>query len=460
VRRVSLTDFRNYKSCDIPVVPGKTILIGENAQGKSNFLEALELISCGQSTRCENEAELIGWGSHLMRVRVDVVSRHGDHSLEIELKRGQPSQAGRYSTPALSAAGATAKPGRLQRSVKINGVTQQNSRGLLSALITVSFKATDLNLLRSGPKYRREWLDGIAMRLRPALTETYSNYSKTLAQRNKLLKTIFEQGKVTVSDQDQLLVWDKQLARFGAVIIKQRAELLSAIMPLAAEHQRTLSRGSETLSSTYIFRSGESSRGNLGYDDISDRDSHDADPSDAANDESDEEANCAANYAASDAGRAGIQHAAGFDVHQAELVDIGRQLMKLLKERRHLEIRRKQTTIGPHRDDISFAINDADATVYASQGQQRSLVLALKLAELAKVNEAFDESPLLLLDDVLAELDTFRQGLLLSAVGREMQSIITTTHISDFDPFWLDGADILVVSDGSISVSNQAKCAH
>lgn len=430
VRKVTLQNFRNYQTCEIDIAPGKTILIGENAQGKSNFLEAMELISYGKSSRAENDAELIGWGCNAMHVLVDVVSRHGDHSLQMELRRGQPAPAG-----------GKGRAGRLQRTVKINGVTQQNTRGLLSALITVSFKSTDLNLLRSGPKFRRDWIDNIAMRLRPTLHDTYSNYAKSLAHRNKLLKTIFEKGRVSVTDQDQLLVWDKQVARFGAHIIKQRVDLLSAIMPVAAEHQRTLSRGSETLSGSYVFRSVESSGANS-YS--TGADMYDGDGEDA--DEAGE-----SDTAREDAGNV-------FDVQQAELVDIGRYLMKLLKERRHLEIRRKQTTVGPHRDDICFAINDADATSYASQGQQRSLVLSLKLAELTKVNEAFDESPVLLLDDVLAELDTFRQGLLMAAVGKEMQSIITTTHISDFDPFWLDGAAVLAVSGGSLTSSDQSKC--
>ena len=429
VRKVTLHNFRNYGTCEVDIAPGKTILIGENAQGKSNFLEAMELISYGKSSRAENDAELIGWGCDAMQVLVDVVSRHGDHSLQVELRRGQPAPAG-----------GKGRAGRLQRTIKINGVTQQNTRGLLSALITVSFKSTDLNLLRGGPKFRRDWIDNIAMRLRPTLHDTYSNYAKSLAQRNKLLKTIFEKGRVSVTDQDQLLVWDKQVARFGAHIIKQRVDLLSVIMPVAAEHQRTLSRGSETLSGSYVFRSVENG-GSTNYStsaEVYDGDSEDVD--DAAADTNRE-----------DAGNV-------FDVQQAELVDIGRYLMKLLKERRHQEIRRKQTTVGPHRDDICFAINDADATSYASQGQQRSLVLSLKLAELTKVNEAFDESPVLLLDDVLAELDTFRQGLLMAAVGKEMQSIITTTHISDFDPFWLDGAAVLAVAGGSLISLDQSKC--
>lgn len=438
VRKVSLKNFRNYESCEIDLSAGKTILIGENAQGKSNFLEAMELISLGKSTRADNDAEMILWGKPSLSVRVDVVSRHGDHSLELELAKALPQ--GR------TAAGS--KGGRLKRTVKMNGVTQPNARPLSTALITVSFKTTDLNLLRGGPKYRRDWIDSIAMRLRPALHDTYANYAKTLAQRNKLLKTIFEKGKVTVTDQDELLVWDKQLARFGAGIIKQRVDLLSAVMPVAAEHQRTLSRGTETLSAGYIFRSTDNSdtRNTSEFDD----DDEDVAPQGAGD--------SSAGQSASSGGES--SSTAGLDVQQAELPDIARFLLKLLRERRHLEIRRKQTTVGPHRDDISFAINDAEATSYASQGQQRSLVLALKLAELGCVREAYDEAPVLLLDDVLAELDTFRQGLLMSAVGKEMQSIITTTHISDFDPFWLDGATVLAVSSGQLAASDQSKCAQ
>lgn len=415
-------------------MPGKTILIGENAQGKSNFLEAMELISYGKSTRADNDAEMVLWGKQALNVQVDVVSRHGDHSLELDLHKGQLQGATQSPT----------RGSRLKRTVKINGVTQPNIRPLLTALITVSFKTTDLNLLRGGPKFRRDWIDSIAMRLRPSLHDTYANYAKTLAQRNKLLKTIFEKGKVTVTDQDELLVWDKQLARFGAGIIKQRVDLLSAIMPTAAEHQRTLSRGTETLSGCYIFRSTENSHARNTsdfYDDEETAPQGTDDPS------------VAQNWApGGDTSPGG-----GLDVQQAELPDIARFLLKLLKERRHLEIRRKQTTVGPHRDDISFAINDAEATSYASQGQQRSLVLALKLAELGCVRESYDEAPVLLLDDVLAELDIFRQGLLMAAVGKDMQSIITTTHISDFDPFWLDGATVLAVSAGQLV---QSKCAQ
>jgi DNA replication and repair protein RecF len=135
------------------------------------------------------------------------------------------------------------------------------------------------------------------------------------------------------------------------------------------------------------------------------------------------------------------------DVSQEEL---SATIMKLLKERRSEEIGRRQTVIGPHRDDIVFKLNDADAVTFASQGQQRSLVLSLKLAELQLISEHLDEPPILLLDDVLAELDVMRQGLLMSAVRPDMQTVITTTHLSEFKPEWIGDAAIFNVEGGTV----------
>jgi DNA replication and repair protein RecF len=121
-----------------------------------------------------------------------------------------------------------------------------------------------------------------------------------------------------------------------------------------------------------------------------------------------------------------------------------------MRERRYEEIARKQTLCGPHRDDIKFCLNDSDAVEFASQGQQRSLVLAFKLAELERVQENLSEPPILLLDDVLAELDLNRQGLLMSLVKNDMQTLITTTHVTGFKPEWVEGALFLEVTAGSV----------
>jgi DNA replication and repair protein RecF len=140
--------------------------------------------------------------------------------------------------------------------------------------------------------------------------------------------------------------------------------------------------------------------------------------------------------------------------------DIAKTFMRLLKERRATEIRRKQTLLGPHRDDLIFCLNERDAVSFASQGQQRSIVLSLKLAELQLVRDSLDESPVLLLDDVLAELDEFRQGLLMSVVEQDMQTIITTTHVSGFDRRWLEDAAIFRVYDGTVERLQQTESGY
>ena len=143
------------------------------------------------------------------------------------------------------------------------------------------------------------------------------------------------------------------------------------------------------------------------------------------------------------------------ELDRASVAEVTSLLMRQLKALRFEEIRRKQTLIGPHRDDLRFLLNGADAIHFASQGQQRSLVLSFKLAELKAITDFLDEPPILLLDDVLAELDLSRQSLLMSVVGRDMQTIITTTHVTGFKPEWLEGASFLEVNDGSVHVTDK-----
>ncbi len=276
----------------------------------------------------------------------------------------------------------------------------------------------DLNLLRGGPKYRRDWIDGVILRIRPTFLDVLSSYAKVISQRNRLLKNIFESKRVTVTDQDQLLAWDKQLARFGSQIIKERMRVLSELLPRAQENQSHLSGRRESLKADYYFKAPESKE---------------------------EE---------SDIGDTVVPVAAPASSMTSLLAadenEIAHTLMRLLKERRREEIARKQSLIGPHRDDISLALNDSSAVTFASQGQQRSLVLSLKLAELERLTESCGESPVLLLDDVMAELDAGRQRLLMSAVGDNTQTIITTTHLAGFEPTWLEGATIYRVATGTI----------
>jgi DNA replication and repair protein RecF len=250
---------------------------------------------------------------------------------------------------------------------------------------------------------------------------------------------------VTVSDGDQLKAWDTQLTRFGAQIIKQRMALISQLLPLAEQYQEHISGQRELLSAQYLLKGGEPKEATLAYGD----DEADIDSAESGKDTNDE----------SRGGREGgnqTERIGASQLNEASEDEVANLLINALKDLRYDEIRRKQTLLGPHRDDIQFSLNDKSAVYFASQGQQRSLVLSLKLAELTRVTESLNESPVLLLDDVLAELDLNRQALLMSLVAGDMQTVITTTHVSGFEPEWLRGARFLSVRGGTISISEEA----
>lgn len=388
VSRVTVRNFRNYKSAALDLHDGRNVLIGENAQGKTNLLEAIELIASGRSDRSSSDRELIYRGENQALIEVSY------HS------------AGYSETACLLLTAAE----RTSRKAKINGVIQSGSRRF-ARLTTVSFKVSDLDLLRGGPKHRRDWLDQLVCKLKSSHFELTSRYDKIIQQRNRLLKIFFEkQGRLTGSDIDELRVWDKQLAQYGSQIIKQRVLVLAQLLPLAELHQSEISGSRERLTAQYIFKTDEIETESGG-----------------------------------EATVVGIEQLS--EMAERELEQI---ILSQLKKRRSEEIARKQTVCGPHRDDVSFALNDFAATAYASQGQQRSLVLALKLAELKLVTARLEEPPLLLLDDVLAELDLGRQGMLMQLVNSEMQTLITTTHLDGFRSEWLDGAKVVTVKAGEI----------
>ncbi|SRR5579875_1036878 len=408
IKLVRLRNFRNYGAAAVPVGAGKTILIGENAQGKSNFLEAIEVAGSGRSRRAAQDADLIAWGEKQMSVEVSFRRLGEDEQVFFAISR-QP--------------GASRVGGR---QVKVNGVSHSSARALIGHLVTVGFASQDLNLIRGGPAYRREWMDGIILRLRPSFHDVLSSYAKVVVQRNRLLKTLYEKGRVAVADQDQLLVWDRQLARFGSQIVKARVRLLTELLPGAREFQSHLSGQKERLEADYVFRSLE------GREESEDGQLLVAEPT-------------------------GRDCLAAESLSRYQEEEIAGLLSRMLKERRGEEIARRQTLVGPHRDDVSLRLNGVSAVTFASQGQQRSLVLALKVAELRRLTAAAGESPVLLLDDVLAELDCGRQRLLMSAFSPQAQTIITTTHLAGFEPEWLEDATIYSVARGEVEAVDRGR---
>ncbi|MBK8221241.1 MAG: DNA replication/repair protein RecF [Candidatus Obscuribacter sp.] len=389
VSRLTVKNFRNYQDASLSLHPVRNLLIGDNAQGKTNLLEAIELLCNIKSGRATSDRDLILAGAESTLIEITYVCQGIEETVSLIL---------------------SLKP-RLSRVLKVNGMKVSRSElGGLSRLTAVSFSTRDLALVRGGPKERRDWLDQVLVKLRPGFAEVVSQYEKIVQQRNKLLRLCFERGQAP--DEEEIKVWDIQLARVGARLVKARAAVLEKLLPQAEANLTRVSGLKERLSAVYLFR-------------VKQRDVEEDGEQDA-------------------------------NLSLAELLamkeeDLAKRIYLNLKDRRAEEVVRKQTLTGPHRDDIVFAINDFAAHAFASQGQQRSLVLALKLAELKLVEEALSEPPLLLLDDVLAELDLSRQGMLMELVKADMQTLITTTHLDGFRPDWLVGAQITRVEAGVLS---------
>ncbi|MEQ8754201.1 MAG: DNA replication/repair protein RecF [Coleofasciculus sp. G1-WW12-02] len=377
LKRLNLRQFRNYRDCLVNFEAPKTILVGNNAQGKSNLLEAVELLSTLRSHRSVRDRELVLEDASIGQIQAILERAYGSVELGLTLR----SQG--------------------RRTVALNRESLRRQLDFLGILNAVQFSSLDLDLVRGSPERRRNWLDSILTQLEPVYAYILQQYNQVLRQRNALLKTMRKQQEdgtkngVLSSKQPQaeLSLWDAQLATAGSRVTRRRARVLQRLAPLAQSWHASISGKTELLEVTYAPNV------NLEKDDPK-----------------------------------GVQQA----------------FLDKLYHRRLPEQRQGITLVGPHRDDVEFTINQTPARSYGSQGQQRTLVLALKLAELKLIEEVVGEPPLLLLDDVLAELDPNRQNQLLDAIQDRFQTLITTTHLGAFDSQWLNSSQILSVQAGQI----------
>ncbi|WP_293063311.1 MULTISPECIES: DNA replication/repair protein RecF [unclassified Moorena] len=354
----------------------KTILLGNNAQGKSNLLEAVELLSTLKSHRSARDRELVLETTPIAEIRATLERAYGSVELGLTLR----SQG--------------------RRTVALNQESLRRQLDFLGILNAVQFSSLDLELVRGAPERRRAWLDSILTQLEPIYAYILQQYNQVLRQRNALLKKIRklqQEGEVDPSVSNQynaeLGLWDAQLATAGSRVTRRRERMLKRLAPLAQAWHASISGKTEVLDITYAPNVSLS------------KDDPDL-------------------------------------VKQAFLEKIQQFSLP--------EFHQGRTLVGPHRDEVQFTINQTPAKSYGSQGQQRTLVLALKLAELKLIEEVVGEPPLLLLDDVLAELDLNRQNLLLDAIQDRFQTLITTTHLGAFDSQWLNSSQILSVQAGQI----------
>jgi DNA replication and repair protein RecF len=374
LKSLHIKQFRNYIDQAVNFTTPKTVIVGNNAQGKSNLLEAILLLATLRSHRVSKDRDLVRNGEVMGEISASCLRSQSPESYPVELLMRMRNSG--------------------RRTLAINGVTQARHLDFLGNLNAVMFSSLDLDLVRGSPESRRSWLDTVLIQLEPIYINLLQQYNQVLRQRNALLKSI-KQGQIAYEPQ-QMALWDAQLVTSGTRLIRRRARLLERLNPIARAWHQAISGGSEHLAINYVPKFIFA-------------------PTDSVE-----------------------------QIHQA--------FFETILQKSIIEQHQGTSLVGPHRDEVSLTINDTPAREYGSQGQQRTLVLALKLAELELLESVIGEPPLLLLDDVLAELDLQRQDQLLNAIGDRVQTVITTTHLASFDAQWLDSARIFQIDRGKILV--------
>jgi DNA replication and repair protein RecF len=406
---LSLTHFRNYHRLELDFRGPLTLLQGENAQGKTNLLEAIYFLATSKPVHAQSEREAVDWAAGdepIPYARVAGRLRAGDRDTDLEILL-TPRENGRGDGL------------NYKKQVKINGVARR-SLDLVGTLRAVLFLPEDIRLVDGAPAERRRYLDVALCQLDRAYCRSLLDYQRVLEQRNSLLRTLREQGAQAGAPavEAQLGFWDERLVQAGSAVVAARHQFLRELGPLAAALQADFSGGRETLALQYLpsFNPGH-------LDDA-------------------------------DFARLGDeQAAAALAAHPVvalypELV--ARHFTARLRAQRWRELEAGATLYGPHRDDFRLLVNGRDLRLYGSRGQQRSGALALKLAEVRAMTRRSGTPPVLLLDDVMSELDAGRRRFLLGALDGIRQAVVTTTDWDDFTPEFRRRARNLVVRDGAL----------
>lgn len=337
IRSIELKNFRNYENLEIFFDEGTNILFGDNAQGKTNILEAAYMSGTTKSHKGSRDREMIRFGEEEAHLKT-VVARGGrEYQIDMHLKKNRA------------------------KGIAIDKIPIKKASELFGILNIVFFSPEDLNIIKNGPAERRRFLDSELCQLDRIYLADLTNYNKILAQRNKLLKDMIYRPGLS----DTLPVWDMQLIETGKKIIRRRKQFVDELREIVSDIHYRISGGKEELFLKY----------EPNIDDI---------------------------------------------FFEDELSRAKEKDKKLC-----------QTSVGPHRDDLLFSIGDVDIRKYGSQGQQRTSALSLKLSEIELVRKSISDTPVLLLDDVLSELDSSRQNYLLNNIS-DTQTIITCTGLDEF----------------------------
>lgn len=337
IKSIELKNFRNYEDLNISFDEGTTILYGDNAQGKTNILEAAYMSGTTKSHKGSKDKEMIRFGEDESHIRTVVIRGEREYQIDMHLKKNR------------------------SKGIAINKMPIKKASELFGILNMVFFSPEDLNIIKNGPSERRRFLDSELCQLDKIYLSDLTNYNKILVQRNKLLKDMVYRPDL----KDTLPIWDMQLVENGKKIIRRRKQFVEELNEIVHDIHYRISGEKEELFLRY----------EPNIDDIFFED----------------------------------------ELNRAKVKD-----MKLC-----------QTSVGPHRDDLLFSIGDVDIRKYGSQGQQRTSALSLKLSEIELVKKSIQDTPVLLLDDVLSELDSNRQNYLLNNIC-DTQTIITCTGLDEF----------------------------
>lgn len=372
IKSLKLLYFRNYLSTNIEVHPSLNVLVGNNANGKTNIIESIFCLALGKSYRTKSDSECIMFGE--TATAMSCIVNKNDRELDIMLGINNKG-----------------------KSAKIAGIKKTKLTDFVGELNVVLFSPEDLQIVKGSPALRREFINREFYQFSRIYHKYYLMYQHLLKQRNSYLKDMRKNPKDEMS-LAYLETLTSQLAKVALYITKERVSFVQDISKLTYKNMLNISNGQETLKIKY---------------------------------------------------KSSVLDA----LNIAEIKDESfteENLTKVMMKKSFDDIMRGSTKIGPQHDDLEFYINDLDAKMYASQGQQRSIVLSLKLAEINYLKEKTGTYPVLLLDDVLSELDKNRQLKLLDAINENVQTFITTPSISDIKEDLLKKAKVFKIEDGNI----------
>ncbi len=359
IEAIELMNFRNYRELSLQFDAKTNIFYGDNAQGKTNILEAVYVSGTTKSHKGSRDREMISFGEEEGHLRTFIKKGGIEYQIDIHLKKNKT------------------------KGIAINGVPIRKAGELFGIANFIFFSPEDLSIIKQGPGERRHFLDMELCQLDKVYLHHLSAYHRILTQRNQLLKDLSFRPEL----RDTLDIWDIQMAEYGKKIIESREAFVDSLGKIISEIHRNLSGGKEELALSY-------------------------------------EKNV-----------------------EAE------ELAAAIARSRDRDIRTKTSNIGPHRDDLRFSIDGIDIRKFGSQGQQRTAALSLKLSEIELVKQVIHDTPILLLDDVLSELDHNRQNYLLNSI-HDIQTMITCTGLDEFVNHRFSINRVFRVIEGTVSSEN------